>query len=123
MKLYEVNFNTDVLKVEANVVTIEYHSPDEQYQKIVDTLGADGLDVLDYNEDIAILVDEIGFQIPNNPIYTLVTEDGFSYQLAGKLLFVRNIYNENSTDFGSITYDDIFQLRRLLNIRIIGVVR
>lgn len=123
MKLYVVNFNTEQFKVEADVVTISYHSFDDQYQKILEVLDAEGIDVLDYDEDIAILVDDIGFTKPNNPIYRIVTGDGISCELAGKLVFVRNIYNENSTDFGSITYEDIFNLRRLLAIKIIGVVR
>jgi len=122
MKVYILNFNTEIFKVEADVVEIQYDSMDEQYQKLVTLLDADGLDVIDYNDDIAILVDDTGFQKRNNPIYSLVTEDKITYQLAGKLLFVRNVYNEDSTDFGSITYEDIFHLRRLLDIQIIGSV-
>lgn len=123
MKLYVVNFNTEQFKVEADVVTVSYHSLDEQYQKILEVLDAQGIDVLDYDEDIAILVDDIGFEKHNNPIYRVATADGISHELAGKLVFIRNIYNENSTDFGSITYEDIFNLRRLLDIKIVGVVR
>lgn len=123
MKLYLLNFNTEHFKVEADVVTISYQSSDEQYQKVLELLDADGIDILDYSEDIAILVDDTGFEKHNNPIYRVVTADGVSCELAGKLIFIRNIYNENSTDFGSITYEDIFHLRRLLDIKIIGVVR
>lgn len=123
MQVYMVNFNTDVLKVEADIVTFEHQSSDDQYENLLKLLDADGIDVLDYNDEIAILVDDIGFQKPNNPIYQLVLADGHTVELAGKLLFVRNIYNEHSTDWGSITKEDIFQLRRLLNIRIIGAIR
>ena len=118
-----VNFNTDILKIEADVVTFQYQSNDDQYEEILKILEADGVDILDYNENIAILVDDIGFQKPNNPIYHLVLEDGHKVQLAGKLVFVRNIYNEYSTDWGSITKEDVFHLKRLLDIKILGAVR
>lgn len=123
MKIYALNFNTDIFKIEADVIELTYASLDEQYNQLVKLLDATGLDVIDYNDDIAILVDEVGFEKKNNPIYNLVTEDGLTYKLAGKLLFVRNIYNEESTDFGGITYEDIFHLRRLLDIQIIGAVK
>lgn len=122
MKVYALNFNTDIFKIEADVVEFNYTSLDDQYNQLIDLLDATGLDVIDYNNDIAILVDDIGFEKTNNPIYNLVTEDSLTYKLAGKLLFVRNVYNEESTDFGSIKYEDIFHLRRLLDIKIIGMV-
>lgn len=123
MKIYALNFNTDIFKIEADVIELTYASLDEQYNQLVKLLDATGLDVIDYNDDIAILVDEVGFEKKNNPIYNLVTEDGLTYKLAGKILFVRNIYNEESTDVGGITYEDIFHLRRLLDIQIIGAVK
>lgn len=122
MKVYALNFNTDTFKIEADMVEFNYTSLEDQYNQLVDLLDATGLDVIDYNNDIAILVDDIGFEKTNNPVYNLITEDGLTFKLAGKLLFVRNIYNEESTDFGSITYEDVFHLRRLLDIQIIGVV-
>lgn len=123
MKVYVVNFNTDVFKVEADVVTIKYASIDEQYDKLIELLGSDGLDVLDYNDDIAILVDDVGVVKPNNPVFELKTEDGHTLQLVGKLLFVRNVYNADSTDFGGITYEDVEYIRNDLNIKIIGMIK
>lgn len=104
-------------------MNIEYESLDDQYQKLCEILDSEGLDVMDYNDDIAILVDDRGFEKRNNPIFNLITADGVICQLAGALIFVRNVYNEYSTDFGSVTYKDIFNLRRLLDIKIIGTLR
>lgn len=123
MKVYVVNFNTNILKVEADVVTINYQTLDEQYEKLVELLDANGLDVFDYNDDIAILVDDIGFEKPGNPVFSITTEDGYTYQLAGKLLFVRNVYNAESTDLGGISDGDIQYLRNHLNIQIIGLIK
>ncbi|WP_342441507.1 hypothetical protein MHB65_20085 [Lysinibacillus sp. FSL K6-0075] len=44
-------------------------------------------------------------------------------QLAGRLLFVRNIENEFSVDIESIMYEDIFNLRTNLQIQLIGVTK
>ncbi|QFG01283.1 hypothetical protein PB01_20855 (plasmid) [Psychrobacillus glaciei] len=122
MNVYAINFNTKTFKIEADVHEIEYNNLDEQYEKLVELLNAEGLDVIDYNDDIAILVDDRGFEKKNNPVFEVKTEDNISCQLAGKLLFVRNIYNEESTDFGSITPQDVFHLKNNLLIALTGVL-
>lgn len=122
MNVYGINFNTETFKIEADIHEIEYSDLDEQYEKLVQLLNAEGLDVLDYNNDIAILVDDRGFEKQNNPVFELITEDNITCKLAGKLLFVRNIYNEESTDFGSVTPEDIFYLKNNLQITLKGVL-
>lgn len=123
MKLYVLNFNTELYKFEAKVVNIQYKNKEEEYQKLTNIVEGEGLDIVDYNEDIAILVDDRGFFKKGNPVYILTTEEGVKIELSGKLIFIRNVYNEFSTDFGSITYQDICHIRRLLNIRLIGIVK
>lgn len=46
-----------VFKIEANVVTIQFENK-EEYQRIIIILEWDVLDVVDYNGDISILVDD-----------------------------------------------------------------
>lgn len=123
MNVYAINFNTETFKIEADIHEIEYNNLDEQYEKLVELLDAEGLDVLDYNEDIAILVDDRGFEKQNNPVFEVKTEDNISCQLAGKILFVRNIYNEESTDFGSITPENIVHLTKHLQIALKGLIQ
>jgi len=122
MNVYTINFNVVTFKIEADVHRVEYSNLDEQYEKLVDLLNAEGLDVIDYNEDIAIIVDDRGFEKKNNPVFEVITEDNISCQLAGKLLFVRNIYNPESTDFGSVTDLDIIHLRNSLQITLKGLL-
>lgn len=92
-------------------------------EKLVKLLNADGLEVIDYNEDIAILVDDRGFEKQNNPVFEVITEDGITLQLAGRILFVRNIYNEESTDFGSITEEYVTYLKNHLKITLKGILK
>ncbi|MGE7916981.1 hypothetical protein [Lysinibacillus xylanilyticus] len=47
-------------------------------------LNSEGLDVLDYNEEIAILVDDRGFGKVGNPIFEVKSEDDLVFVLAGK---------------------------------------
>ena len=123
LNIYAINFNTQTYKIEADIYEIQYNNLDEQYNQLLELLNADGLDVLDYNERIAILVDDRGFEKPYNPVFEVKTEDKITTALAGKLLFVRNIYNEESTDFGSITSEDITYLINTLQISVKGLVK
>lgn len=122
MKVYAINFNTETFNIEAEVHEIEYSNLDEQYENLVELLNAEGLDVVDYNDDIAILVDDRGFEKKYNPVFEVITEDNITCQLSGKILFVRNIYNERSTDLGSITPEDIFYLKNNLQITLQGIL-
>lgn len=123
MKVYSLKFNIETFKIEAFVHEIEYRDLDEQYVRLVKLLNAEGLDVIDYNEDIAILVDDRGFEKQNNPVFEVITEDGITLQLAGRILFVRNIYNEESTDFGSITEEYVTYLKNHLKITLKGILK
>lgn len=123
MKVYSLKFNIETFKIEAFVHEIEYRDLDEQYVRLVKLLNAEGLDVIDYNEDIAILVDDRGFEKQNIPVFELITEDNLTVQLAGGMLFVRNIYNEDSTDFGGITDEDISYIKNHLQIKLKGILK
>ena len=123
MQIYAINFNLETLKIEADLHEIQYDNSDEQYDQLLKLLNSDGLEVLDYNDEIAILVDDRGFEKKNNPVFEVVTEDNIKSQLAGKVLFVRNIYNEYSTDFGSITLEDVTNLKNNLKISLMGVIQ
>mgnify|MGYP003429928856 FL=1 len=70
-----------------------------------------------------MVINEDGKFKKNNPVFRVVTDDGIALDLAGKILFARNIENEFSTDIDSIKAEDIFYLRNNLNIQLLGVVR
>ncbi|MGY3190390.1 hypothetical protein [Lysinibacillus sp. TE18511] len=84
-------------------------------------MNADGYDFYDYSDEIVILVDDRGFEKSLNPVFELVSAFGDRSRLAGRLVFVRNVENEYSTDIGSIKREDIFSLRINLDIKIIGM--
>ena len=110
------------MKIQAEVLQLNGIQGDFD-NEINRALQSTGYDFYDYSDEITILVDDQGFFKPNNPVFEIVSEFGDSTQLAGRLLFVRNIENEFSVDIGSINYEDIFNLRTNLQIQLIGVTK
>ena len=107
----------------AELIQLTADNPDEIYFEINKTLNATGFDFFDYSDDIAILVDDQGFFKKGLPVFDIESEYGDHNKLAGKLVFVRNVVNEFSTDIGSITYEDVFKLKTQLNIKFVGFTK
>ena len=122
LQVYLLYFDTEIMKIQAEVLQLNT-TRDNFENEITTVLQSTGYDFYDYSDEITILVDDQGFFKPNNPVFEIVSEFGDRAQLAGRLLFVRNIENEFSTDIGSIKYEDIFNLRINLQIQLIGVTK
>lgn len=123
LKVYSIYFNTLNMKYEVETTYVNNSSPDTQYNELCQLLDATGYDVVDYNNDIAMVVDDNGFFKHSYPVFEVLCEDGTSVKLVGKILFVRNQYNEYSVDFTSIKAEDIFKLRISLNIKLLGMTK
>ena len=122
LQVYLLYFNTEIMKIQAEV--LQLNATKDNFDNEINTvLQSTGYDFYDYSDEITILVDDQGFFKPNNPVFEIVSEFGERTQLAGRLLFVRNIENEFSVDIGSIKYEDIFNLRTNLQIQLIGVTK
>lgn len=111
------------MKMNAEVLNLIADTNDALDNEIHLILDATGYDIYDYSEDITILVDDQGFFKEGLPVFEIESTYGDVNKLAGKLLFVRNVENEFSTDIGSITYEDIFKLRNEMNIRFVGFTK
>ena len=123
LQVYLLYFDTEIMKIQAEVLQLHNKTSDTLDKELKKILQAEGYDFYDYSDEISILVDDQGFFKPNNPVFEIVSEFGDRTQLAGRLLFVRNIENEFSVDIGSIKYEDIFNLRTNLQIQLIGVTK
>ena len=122
LQVYLLYFNTEIMKIQAEV--LQLNATKDNFDNEINTvLQSTGYDFYDYSDEITILVDDQGFFKPNNPVFEIVSEFGDRTQLAGRLLFVRNIENEFSVDIGSIKYEDIFNLRTNLQIQLVGVTK
>ncbi|MCM3723975.1 hypothetical protein [Solibacillus isronensis] len=121
MKFYVISFDTDAFKLKAEVTKIDSTLGDI-YDELSSLIESDSLEFVDYNNEIVIIIDEQGKCKKGNPMFRIVTEDGITLDLAGKILFARNIENDFSTDIGSIKHEDIFNLRLNLDIKLIGMI-
>lgn len=123
LQAYLLYFDMDTLKIQAEVLKIEKSVPEDLDFQINKILNSKGFEFFDYNDEITILVDDQGFFKSGNPVFEIVSEYGDYSKLAGRLLFVRNVENENSVDIGSIKYEDIFKLRTNLKIQLVGMTK
>ncbi|MER1987520.1 MAG: hypothetical protein ABS948_16700 [Solibacillus sp.] len=123
IQAYLLYFDIEKSKIQADVVRLNDETSDTLEQTLGDALQSESYEFNDYSDEITIIVDNRGFEKANNPVFNIVSTYGDVMQLAGRLLFVRNVENEFSTDIGSIKYEDIFNLRLNLEIKLIGMTK
>lgn len=116
-----ISFDVEVFKMNAELIRINSTLGDT-YDKVSMLIESDSLEFVDYNSEIVMIIDEQGKSKKNNPLFRIIIEDGITLELAGKILFARNIENEFSTDIGSIKSEDIFYLRDNLDIKLLGII-
>lgn len=90
MNVYTIDFNTNSFKIEADYVEVVFNTLDEQYVKLCQLARAEGLDEVEYNDEMVILVDDSGYEKHHNPVFEVIAEDGTVFHLAGKLLWIVN---------------------------------
>lgn len=122
MKFYSLEMKIPELEIVAEIVEV-YTTFSETYNKCCEIIGTDSVEFVDYTDEIAILVDESGLYKSNNVLFEIKLPQGGNIKLAGKMLFVRNIENEFSTDIGGLSLQDILSLRENLDIKIIGMTK
>ena len=123
MQIYTVYFDTNTMKMNAEVIQLAADGSDELDSEINKILNSSGYDYFDYSDDIVILVDDQGFFKEGLPVFEIESLYGDFNKLAGKLVFVRNVESEYSTDIGSIKYEDILILKKQLNIKFVGFTK
>ena len=123
MQFYTIYFDTSIMKMNAEILNVSAENSDELDVEIKKILNANGYEFLDYSDEIAILVDDQGLFKEGLPVFEVVSTYGDINKLAGKLVFVRNIENEFSTDIGSITIEDVLKLKEDLIIKLVGFTK
>lgn len=121
MKVYTVGFDFEKMAIKTEVV--EFEKENNNLKNYYNIIGCDTIDIVNLNEDIAIVVDDDGLLKSGTPVFEIKTEDGAELQLAGKLLFAKNNYTNDGTKLTGLTSGEIFNLMINLEIRVIGVTR
>lgn len=122
MRVYTVGFNTDEMKYEAEILEIPGEPGPAQSDALNKLLECEGIDIVDYSDDFAVIVDDQGVFKPGNPVFEVIAEDGCKLKLCGKLVFARNDYKEDSIGLAGLNLGDIEKLRKSLNIKLVGML-
>lgn len=122
LQVYLLYFDTESTKYKADILILNGDNKklDDEINRV---LQSTGYEFYDYSDEITILVDDQGMFKYGNPVFEVISDYGDTTQLAGRLIFARNIENDFSMDIGSLTSNDIFHLRQNLKIKLLGLTR
>lgn len=110
------------MQFEGSIIELD-SSRDKIYEDLANNIGSEGMELQDYSKEIVMMVDENGYYKSSYPIFQIKTTFGDIVELAGSIIFGRNIETEESTDIGGISHDDILFLRDSLKIKLVGITK
>ncbi|WP_248283797.1 hypothetical protein [Ureibacillus chungkukjangi] len=122
IQVYVVGFDIENMKPFAKIEKIPSENSPAQTEKIHSILKCEGIDIVDYSNDIAIIVSDRGMFTDGLPLFEVICPDNTLLHLAGSMLFVKNKYTAESVDIGELSEKEIQNLILTLNIKVKGVV-
>lgn len=123
IQVYIVGFDIEKMSPFAKIEKIPSAAGPAQMKKINTILECEGIDIVDYSEDIAIIVSDRGMFTKGKTVFQLITPDDTVLRLAGTLLFAKNTYTADSVDLGELSSAEIRDLALALKIKVMGVIK
>lgn len=123
IQVYIVGFDVEKMSPFAKMKKIPSTAGPAQMKKINTILESEGIDIVDYSKDIAIVVSDRGMFTEGKTVFQVITPDDTVLRLAGTLLFAKNTYTADSVDLGELSSAEIHDLAEELKIKVIGVIR
>lgn len=123
IQVYIVGFNVEKMSPFAKIEKIPSAIGPAQTKKIHEIIGCKGIEIVDYTDDIAIVVSDYGMFTEGEPVFEVITPDNTTLHLAGTLLFAKNIYTAKSVDLGELSSAEINDLVQNLKIKVIGAIK
>lgn len=123
MQVYTVGFDVGKMNPVAKIEKIPSVTGPEQTAKIHEILDCEGIEIVDYSDEIAIVVSDRGMFTDGHPVFEIITPDNTALRLAGTLLFAKNIYTEESVDLGGLSLMEIHYLVQNLEIKVRGSIK
>lgn len=121
--LLVLDFNRNNSIYTFEIIEVEENRETHNLNDFYNIIGCNTVDITDYSDDIAIIVDDEGLFKENTFITEIIAPDGYHLQLAGKLIFAKNVYTEDSTKIGGLSSGECFNLITNLKMRLMGVKR
>ncbi|MBA2176854.1 hypothetical protein H0266_18400 [Halobacillus locisalis] len=114
-----IEFNLDESKFKESIVDIPAEADYKTYNSII---GSQSIDIVEFNEQYDIVVDDEGLLVSRNPIIRVHTPYG-TVDLAGKLLFLRRVDTDEGISSSGMNPGEVLELLFKLdsNIELIGV--
>lgn len=115
-----VEFCLDERKLKQELV---YVKPSADYKDFGKLIGSSFIDVVEFNEEIDIVVDDEGLLVSDNPVLGIDTPYG-EVQLAGSLLFVKKVHSIEGIELVGLDAGELFNLLTQLEgkIKVLGVL-
>lgn len=123
IQVYIVGFDIEKMSPFAKVEKIPSAAGPAQMKKMNTILECGGIDIVDYSDDIAIVVSDRGMFTEGKPVFQVTTPDDTVLRLAGTLLFAKNTYTADSVDLGELSSTEIRSLAENLKIKVIGAIK
>ncbi|AQQ55598.1 hypothetical protein [Planococcus lenghuensis] len=123
IQVYIVGFDMEKMNPFAKIEKIPSSTGPAQMKKINTILECEGIDIVDYSDDIAITVSDRGMFTEGKSVFEVITPDDTVLRLAGTLLFAKNTYTADSVNLGELSSTEIRDLAENLKIKVIGVIR
>lgn len=116
MKVLVIDFNRSSGYYESSIENVNRNELLEEFYRII---NCQTVDVVSYNKELSIVVDDEGLFNKNNIIHELLREEAHSHplQLAGGLIFVRDNVTDEGIEFIGLEVGDILNLNMNLQIR------
>ncbi|EGA91391.1 hypothetical protein GPDM_00950 [Planococcus donghaensis MPA1U2] len=123
IQVYIIGFDVEKVSPFAKVEKIPLISRPEQTKKIEEILDCERIEIVDYSNEIAIVVSDRGMFTDGLPIFEIIAPDNTELHLAGTLLFAKNTYTAEDVEIGELNSIEIHQLVQNLKIKVIGAIR
>lgn len=123
IQVYIVGFDVEKMSPFAKIEKIPSATGPAQMKKFNIVLECEGIDIVDYSDDIAIVVSDQGMFTEGKAVFQVITPDDTVLRLAGTLLFAKNTYTADSIDLGELSSAEIRDLAQGLKIKVIGIIK
>lgn len=122
IQVFVVGFDTENMLPFARIEEIPSSFTSLENEVLNSILGSNGIDIIDYSKEFAIILDDQGMIKDGNPIFEIIASDNVLLRLAGTLIFAKNIYRTESVDLGSLSFEEVQYLVQNLDIKVKGMV-
>lgn len=122
---FVANLKRESLELETTIVSLEEKKDvDNKLNFFYNNLDCQTIDVVPLNESLAIICDDEGLLISDNPVFVIIDKNGNKREIAGKFMIAKNQLTDEGMDtVGFDSLNEIISAIESLNIGLLGVTK